>query len=192
MKTPWTLGRYPIPLTAVAASLALLLVGCAAGQPDLSAFDRKIDVQRFMGDWYVLAFIPIDLPFFSEAEAHDAVENYQLREGRRIDVTYTFRDGGFDVPPTVMRQKARVYDEALGTEWRVRIFWPFESAYLIAWIDETYERAIVGVPSRSNVWVLSRRPDISERERDALTARVGELGYDTSLLIRVPHSGVTE
>ena len=167
--------------------VAILLGGCAASQPELQALDREIDVARFMGDWAVLAFIPIDLPFFSEAEAHDAVERYELDAEGEIDITYTFRDGGFDEEPTVMRQRGRVFDEVRGTEWRVRLLWPFESAYLIAWLDEDYQRAIVGVPSRRYVWLLSRSPQVTEPELDALTDRVVALGYDASLLRRVPH-----
>jgi apolipoprotein D and lipocalin family protein len=169
------------------AILTTLVGGCAASRPDLMAFDQEIEVERFMGDWYVLAFIPIDLFFFSEADAHDAVENYRLNENGGIDVTYTFLDGGFDGETVVMRQRGRVFDEARGTEWRIQIFWPFESAYLIAWLDDGYERAIVGVPSRSNVWLLSRSPNVTEAEFVELTDRVAELGYDSSLLQRVPH-----
>jgi len=149
--------------------------------------DREIEVQRFMGDWFVIAFIPIDLPFFSEAAAHDAVENYRLEESGEIDITYTFRDGAFDVEPTVMKQRGRVLEEGTGTEWRVQVFWPFESAYLIAWVDDTYERAIVGVPSRSHVWLLSRDVGLSRAEFDDLSGRVASLGYDPAALRRVPH-----
>jgi apolipoprotein D and lipocalin family protein len=139
-----------------------------------------------MGDWYVLAFIPIDLPFFSEAGAHGAVESYQLDDEGGIDITYTFRDGSFEAEPTVMTQRGRVIDDGRGTEWRVQVFWPFESAYLIAWLDADYERAVVGVPSRSNVWILSRDPLVEEAEFAALRSRVADLGYDPTMLRRVP------
>jgi len=165
----------------------LLVSGCASNSLDLSALDRRIEIDRFMGDWYVLSFIPIDLPFFSEANAHDAVENYRLNEDGWIDVTYTFRDGGFDEELKTMKQRARVFDEILGTEWRVQFVWPFESPYLIAWLSEDYDRAIVGVPSRSNVWILSRSSSVSESEFADLSQRVSDLGYDSKFLRRVPH-----
>ena len=174
------------------ALCAAVLGGCASKTPPLEALDREIEVERFMGDWYVVAFIPIDLPFFSEADAHDAVERYELDEEGRIDVTYTFRDGSFDAEPTVMTQRGRIHDEERGTEWRVQPFWPFWSAYLIAWLDEDYERAIVGVPSRKYVWVLSRSAPLEEAELAALTERVGELGYDPAEVRRVPHRPASE
>jgi len=102
-------------------------------------------------------------------------------------VTYTFRGGSFDAEPTVMTQRGRVHDEERGTEWRVQPLWPFWSAYLIAWLDDDYERAIVGVPSRKYVWVLSRAAPLGDAELESLTERVAGLGYDPAELQRVPH-----
>ncbi len=166
---------------------ATALGACASGQPPLEAMDREIEIERFMGDWYVVAFIPIDFPLFSEAGAHDAVERYALDDQGGIDITYTFRDGSFDAEPTVMTQRGRIHDVKRGTEWRVQPIWPFWSAYLIAWLDEDYTRAIIGVPSRDYVWVLSRTARLAEAELAALSERVGGLGYDPNELRRVPH-----
>ncbi len=88
-----------------------------------------------------------------------------------------------------MKQSGRVVEDGRGTEWRVQVFWPSESAYLmIAWLDAEYRRAIVGVPSRCYVWVLSRAAALPEEELAAITRRVAGLGYDTSLLRRVSQS----
>ena len=151
------------------------------------ALARRMEVDRFMGGWYLLCFIPIDLPFFSEANADDSFENYRLKKDGRIDVTYTFRDGSFEEPLNTMKQCARVFDENPGTEWRVQFVWPFESLYLIARLSEDYKRAIVGVASRSNVWILSRSSSVSESEFVDLSQRVSDLGDDSKFLRRVPH-----
>jgi apolipoprotein D and lipocalin family protein len=86
-----------------------------------------------------------------------------------------------------MRQRARVFAEVRGTEWRVQFVWPIESPYLIAWLSEEYKRVIVGVPSRSSVWVLSRNSSVFVPDFANLSRRVSELGYDSALLKRVPH-----
>jgi lipocalin len=72
--------------------------------------DRKVDLERFMGDWYVIGFIPISLPFFSEEAAHNGVESYRLTDEAVIETTYTFRDGGFDGPEKRFTPKGWVYD----------------------------------------------------------------------------------
>jgi lipocalin len=58
-------------LSRIAALLCLaILNGCAStSMPPLEAMDRKVDLERFMGDWYVIGFIPVTIPFFSEEGA---------------------------------------------------------------------------------------------------------------------------
>ena len=145
-----TLTNRPALAARIVSSalLAFGLGGCATDGPELRALDREIALERFMGDWFVVASIPIDVPFFSEAEAHDAVESYRLEPDGGIDITYTFRDGAFDGETRVMKQSGRVVEDGRGTEWRVQVFWPFESAYLIAWLDAGYRRAMAAVVTR--------------------------------------------
>lgn len=155
-------------------------------EPPLLAMDRSIELDRFMGDWYVLAHIPIDLPFASEASAHNAIESYHLNDDGFIDTTYRFRDGSFDGPLEVMTPRAWVPDPSTNAEWRMQFLWPFRSAYLIVFVDDLYETTIVGVPSRSNVWVMARTPAVGEATYSALKAQVAHLGYDMTKFRRVP------
>ncbi|HKJ23219.1 MAG TPA: lipocalin family protein [Myxococcota bacterium] len=169
-----------------ALSLALL-VGCAShGPPPLEALDRRVDLERFMGDWYVIGFIPISLPFFSEAGAHNGVESYRLADDGTIETTYTFRDGAFDGPERRFTPKGWVYDEETNAEWRMQFVWPFKAAYLIVHLDPEYQESIIGVPDRGNVWILSRVPDVSDADYERLLDRAAELGYDPAEIRRVP------
>ena len=81
--------RRKIILSA-ALFLMLSLFGCSAKEP-LRPVD-SVDLERFMGDWYVIANIPTAL----ERDAHNAVESYQLNSDGTIGTTFTFRDGSFD------------------------------------------------------------------------------------------------
>ena len=77
--------------TTIAATLAtLLLTACSTYEP-LPAVDY-VDLERFSGDWYVIA----NIPTFLEKGAHNAVETYELNEDGTIATTFTFRDGSFD------------------------------------------------------------------------------------------------
>ena len=51
----------------------VLMVGCQSGpeREPLRAIDRPIQLERFMGDWYVIAHIPA----FIEDEAYNGVES---------------------------------------------------------------------------------------------------------------------
>jgi lipocalin len=72
-------------LGRLAALLCLTIVGgCASpNTPPLEAMDRKVDLERFMGDWYVIGFIPVTLPFFSEASKPPTPSARALSTGRR-------------------------------------------------------------------------------------------------------------
>ncbi len=171
-----------------AALLSLpALVGCATtSTPPLEALDREIDLERFMGDWYVMGFIPIELPFFSEAAAHNAVESYRDAGGGVIETTYTFRNGAFEGPERRFTPTAFIHDMRTRAEWRMQFVWPIKAAYLIAALDADYETAVIGVPDRSNVWLLARDWQLSDADYATLLQTASSLGYDASDIQRVP------
>jgi len=176
-----------LPRLALALLGSALLGGCATADfPPLEAMDREIELQRFMGDWYVIGFIPIDLPFFSEADAHNAVESYELAGDGIIETTYTFREGSFDGPERQLTPKGWVHDEKTHAEWRMQFVWPFRAAYLIVHVDPDYRNTIIGVPDRKYLWIMSRQPEIPSTEYDRLLRIAGGLGYDTASVQRVP------
>jgi len=169
-----------------ALSLALLSACATDRVPPLQAIDRKVDLERFMGDWYVVGFIPIILPFFSEEGAHNGVESYRLTDEGVIETTYIFRDGGFDGPEKRFTPKGWVHDHETNAEWRMQFVWPFEAAYLIVYLDEEYQKTIIGVPDRNHVWIMSRDPTMSEAEYQRMLSFAANLGYDVAKVKRVP------
>jgi len=167
-------------------SLALLNACATDRVPPLEAMDRTVDLERFMGDWYVIGFIPISFPFFSEEGAHNGVESYRLTDEGVIETTYTFRDGGFDGPEKRFTPKGWVYDHDTNAEWRMQFVWPFNAAYLIVYLDQDYQQTIIGVPDRNNVWIMSRKPQMSERDYQRMLGYAASLGYDLAKVKRVP------
>ena len=76
---------------ALIGAASMTLASCASSGPDMETVDY-VDLERFMGDWYVIA----NIPTFLEKGAHNAVETYELNNDGTIATTFTFRDGGFD------------------------------------------------------------------------------------------------
>ena len=175
-------------LNMAAALLFLGLPGgCATNDaPPLEAMDRRVDLERFMGDWYVIGFIPITLPFFSEEGAHNGVESYRLTDAGVIETTYTFRDGAFDGPEKRFTPKGWVHDEETNAEWRMQFLWPFKAAYLILYLDQDYQNTIIGVPDRSHLWIMSRDPQVSEAAYQGMLDYAASLGYEIEKVRRVP------
>jgi len=173
-------------ISACAAVLLALLSGCSTSQDALKAMDKKVDLERFMGDWYVIGSIPIDLFFASEAGAHNAVETYALNDDGSIDTRYRFRKDSFDGPVTTFNPTGFVYNTATNAEWRMQFLWPFKSAYLILYLADDYSQTIIGVPDRSYIWIMSRTPDVSDSEYQRLLQRAIDAGYDPEAIVRIP------
>jgi apolipoprotein D and lipocalin family protein len=160
----------------VAALLLATLAGCAARGPQLATVP-EVDLERFMGDWYVIAHIPT----FIESNAFNAIESYELN-GDRIETTFSFRYKGFDGPEKQYQPNAIVEDTQSNAVWGMQFVWPFRSDFRIVYLDEDYGTTIIGRNKRDYVWIMARKPDLSDREYEALVQQVASMAE----LRRVP------
>jgi len=167
-------------MTRLALASLALAAGCAS-TPRMKTVDR-VDLPRFMGDWYVLAHIPASL----EKDAYQGVESYRLDADGSIATTYTFRDGGFDGPAKRYTPRGFVRDRATNAEWGMRFIWPLESEYLVVHLDEGYTETIIGRSKRDLVWIMARTPEVPAADYERLVRKVAELGYDVAKLRKVP------
>src|SRR5690349_11444018 len=67
-------------------------LGCSAARHPPIHTMAHVDLERFMGDWYVIANIPTS----TEKDAYNAVESYRLDADGSIATTFTFRRGSFE------------------------------------------------------------------------------------------------
>ena len=162
---------------------ALFLVGCAAKGPEMKTVDY-VDLDRFMGSWYVIA----NIPTFLEKGAHNAVETYRLNDDGSIATNFTYRKGAFDGKLKEYNPKGFILDENTNARWGMRFVWPIKADYRIVYLDDDYSQTVIGRQDRDYVWIMTRTPTISEADYDELVTFVEALGYDTSKLQRVPQS----
>lgn len=178
-----------IGLTSLLLSAGL--TGCASSdvqRPALPLAD-DVDLERFMGDWYVIAHIPT----FVERSAWQAVETYQLAAGGEIATTFTFLQGGFDGTRRTMHPRGFIDDKTTNAVWKMQFIWPFRADYRIAFLDAGYQTTIIGREQRDYVWIMAREPELAPEAYCALAARVADMGYDLSELRQVPQRpGQTE
>ncbi len=182
-------NTHPLfPLLAVTGVIAGALSSCqstlpkpAASEP-LRALDRRVELERFMGDWYVIAHIPT----FIEKDAFNAVERYEMAGDGSIATTFTFNRGGFDGPLKTYHPRGFVHNRATNAEWRMQFIWPFKAAYLITYLDDRYETTIVGVPNRSYAWIMARTKTIPDAQFARLERVLADSGHDLTKLRRVP------
>ena len=160
--------------------LILMLSACSSS-PAIPVAE-SVELDRFMGDWYVIANIPTSM----EKGAHNAVESYRLDADGSIATTFTFRDGAFDGPQKVMRPRGFVRDHESNAIWGMQFVWPIKAEYLIAHVDADYSETIIARSRRDYVWIMARTPQIPEADYARLERKVADLGYDVGKLERVP------
>ena len=141
-----------------------------------------VDLERFMGSWYVIA----NIPTFLEKGAHNAIETYELDDDGSIKTTFTFRKDGFDGEEKELNPRGFVTDEKSNALWGMRFIWPIKADYRIVYLDDDYSQTIVGRQKRDFVWIMARTPTISDADFDSLMKRCESLGYDLSKIERVP------
>lgn len=142
-----------------------------------------VDLQKFMGPWYVIA----NIPTFIEKGANNAVETYTWNaKENRVDVDFRFNADSPTGKLKTYPQKAFIYNTVTNAEWRIQMVWPLKFAYLVIGLDTNYQYTVIGVPSRNYVWIMARTPHMDEALLTQIIANLKNVGYDTSKIERVP------
>jgi len=168
--------------TALLSAALLALAGCQSAPPAPLPAVPRVDLERFMGDWYVIA----NIPTFIEEGAHNAVESYRQDADGTIATTFTFRDGGFDGPEKRYNPRGYVLDRDSNAVWGMQFIWPIKADYRIVYLAPDYSQTVIAREARDYLWIMARTPSISDADYARLVALAGSLGYDTTRIQKVP------
>ncbi len=161
--------------------LSALLGACAtSGVPVQTA--RHVDLQRYMGDWFVIA----NIPYFAEKHCVDSIESYALRSDGRIDNWFQCREKSFDAPLKKKASAIATVKDNSNAVWSVRFLKVLPAKYLILDVDPNYQWAAVGHPSRKYGWIFARGKSLPDKTYDAILRKFASQGYDTTKFVKVP------
>ena len=156
-----------------------ILAGCASAPP-IRTVDY-VDLERFMGDWYVIA----NIPTFLEEGAHNAKESYALDPDGTVATTFTFNADDFDGEPKRYTPRGFIRDSS-NAVWGMQFFWPIKAEYRVVYLKEDYSQTIIGRSKRDYVWIMARTPSIDEQDLNQMIALLADEGYDVSRVQKVP------
>jgi len=159
---------------------AILLSGCATTKPPLKTV-TTVDLNRYMGRWYVIANIPYSL----ERGKVASYDTYARQADGRMVNNFTFRRGSLTAPEVTWHGVGLVVDPVSNAEWRVRFIWPFSAPYLIIDLDPDYQWSVIGYPSRNLFWVLARNTTLPDDTYAGILQRAAAQGYDTNRVVKV-------
>ena len=170
-------------LKAAHALLAVFLIlGCQTMKP-IHTVDY-VDLNRFMGDWYVIA----NIPTFIEKDAYNAIESYRLENDGTVATTFRFNKGSLDGPLKEYHPRGFIRDKESNAVWGMQFIWPFKAEYRIIFLTDDYSKTVIGRSKRDYVWIMARRPSISDEEYTTITKFLQEQGYDISKLQKIPQN----
>lgn len=129
--------------------------------PELVTVD-KVDLNKYVGLWYEVAKIPNS---FQDQCIYGTTAEYKIDEDGDIIVTNSCYDEKDKLD--VAEGLAKVVDKNTNAKLEVSFvsflgIRPFWGDYWIIGLDENYQWAVVGTPSRKYGWILSRTPSLPD------------------------------
>ena len=180
----WRIDRH-ISKATIVALFSGLLAACQSSPPENPIRSADfVDLERFMGDWYVIG----NIPTYFERNAFNAVETYQRKDPRTIATTFSFNAGSFDGKRKQYNPTAFVREDASNAIWGMQFVWPIKAEYVVVYVDPDYQSTIIGRSARDYVWIMTRTPQIPEARYNELLDIVAAEGYDVSKVRRVPQN----
>ncbi len=164
--------RWILALVCLAVS-ACSLSACANEPLDVAPI---VDLARFQGQWFEIA----KLPRLTQAACTGTTAFYKLRDGGMDVVNECHLD---KLDGKLKSSAARVSTTSEGQAAKLSIdVGGFFGDYWILEVGDNYEYAVVGVPSRDYLWILSRTPKLDQAKLDGILARTRAAKFDTSRL----------
>jgi len=152
--------------------LIIFLSGCAMKTTQIKTVD-EVDINRFMGDWYVIAHIPS----YVERNAFNAVESYKLNDDGSIATTFTFNEGSVNGPVKTYHPKGFIVPNTNNAIWGMQFIWPIKAQYKIAYLDKDYQTTIVARDKLDYVWLMSRSKTMPYDQMIKFREMIREMGY---------------
>jgi apolipoprotein D and lipocalin family protein len=168
--------------TTLLALSCVFLAGCQTVERPPIELVPKVDLPRFMGDWYVIA----NIPTFIEKGAHNAIESYKLADDGTIETTFTFRADSFDGDTKRYTPRGFVQDKTSNAVWGMQFLWPIKSDFRIVYLTPDYAQTVIGREKRDYVWIMARTPSIPDADYASIIAFLGRQGYDVNQIQKVP------
>ncbi len=188
-----------VPLCLASAPATAAPGAAAAAPPPLVALPA-LDVSRYMGVWYQVAWFPNR---FQKQCVADTRATYRLLPQGRIEVLNRCRqaDGTIDEVLGIARPAGSVIEGNLLKPAQLEVnFLPDWLRWLpVGWgsywvlqLGPDGRYAVIGEPTREYLWVLSRTPQLAAADESAIRSGLQQQGYNLSRWQAHPQSAAAE
>jgi len=172
----WANGGIP-SLGELKATSDAVDAGVVAAKAKCQPMDRKIDIQKFMGRWFIVGSIS---SFLDKNSSNGSEEYAWNEEEQRIDVTFTYMSGNLKTRHATS-QTAKPGNEnqtAWDLSFKLGAF-PVKNAYIIiACNTKDYSTCVVGDPGRNVLYLMARTPEVDAITYETMKLEAEAAGYD--------------
>ena len=157
--------------------------GCSS--VDYTQTVNYVDLDKFMGDWYVIA----GRVTFLEKDAYNPIESYRWNSKKeRVDINFHFNSGSFTGKKKSIPQKAYIHNKSTNAHWKVSPIWPLKFDYLVIDLDKDYQWTVIGVPSQKYLWIMARTPQISTDLYSQIINSINDKKYSVENIKMMPQN----
>lgn len=168
--------------TLLIAPLVVVLSGCQVATRGGPSTVASLDLDRYMGRWYVIR----NTPYFLERGKVASFDTYARLPDGTLSNNFTFRPGSFGEPERTWHGTAKITDSQTNATWSVSFLWPMSVTYKVFAVDPGYKWSVVGTGDAGLLWVLSRERSLSPASYDEALAALKSKGIATDKLTPVP------
>ena len=76
-----------------------------------------VDLDRYLGRWYVIA----NIPYFLEQGKVASYDTYSRRPDGKLGNDFTFRKGNFEAPEKTWHGVGEIINKETNAEWKIRL-----------------------------------------------------------------------
>jgi apolipoprotein D and lipocalin family protein len=166
-------------LAASLGAIGAATAACGADAPlDVAP---SVDLTRFQGKWYEIA----SLPRVTQANCYGTTAFYSRAADGTLQFVNQCNVDSATGPLKTVTMTATVPDPGQPAKLALDVG-GFLGAYWIVELGSNYEYAVVGHPSRSYLWILSRAPTLDAATTKGIIDRAQHDQFDTSKLQWTP------
>ena len=162
---------------------AWCLLACTDGGPAVAS---NFELQRFQGHWYEISRVPRDY----DANCRDTVADYRLTGPQQLSMQHTCISSSGPNGEQKFQAQACVDDASVPAKLTLQIG-TYSASYWVLDVGDNYEYALIGHPSRTMLWILSRTPELDAAFYEHALSLATARGFDVSQLQKTPQSAAT-
>jgi len=147
---------------------------------------ENLNIEKFMGRWYVISLIPN----WIEEGGTNSFDDYKLNKDGTIDITYnTIKNNEIKT----IKQKGIIVDKNQPSRWEIKFIKPwipfFKAPYEVIVLDSNYNYMAVGYPDNTYGWIMSRDTYIIDSTYNQITDTLEKkFGYKKNDFKKVLHT----